>query len=70
MSVINDRYIPESVICRMIGAKAEDHCSSCHAEDDAGWDSLTQRDLGKGRETTLCCKIAGMFDAWKKRRGE
>ena len=58
-----ERYISERVIVRLIRAHGNDHCQSCHDNDD-----LMEVDLGKNRIARMCCGIYTQWKDWKARK--
>lgn len=55
-------YVSEQALCRLI--KYDEHCSSCHSDEDDGCPSFSELDLGKGRYTEVCCNIAMAYRNW------
>lgn len=58
----NRRYVSEKAICKLI--KNDECCPSCHTDDEEGYRSLEEIELGKGRIACVCCAVRLNYEKW------
>jgi len=73
MTERNERCVSLKALLRLIG-EDEDHCPSCHEDDEDGIIELHDLELGRGadgkdRYCSVCCYVMNAYDDWKREMG-
>ena len=62
------KVVDERAIIRLIRHFYNGHCDSCHEDEEEGYDEMIYMDLGKGRYSYVCCRIANAYEEWKQKK--
>lgn len=62
-----ERQIPEKIIIRLCKKFFESCCTSCHEDQDIGYNMLNL-DLGKNRSAEVCCGVMTAIEQYRKHK--